>query len=463
MASNVLPAAPTTPATLGAWLREGLRSALFLAPRWPAARAAPVLLLALVLSAVLLEVMVHRLHIEGDAQLYWPALTTYWLPTAAAAWVSWFLAPARAGRDGAGGASGLMALWIGQSIGTGVAFNLITALRDRGSDLPLDWLVWAAGLGWTLAAQAWLFWRASAARAVPRLMAILGLSALSAWAAWSHPVQLWYPPRDGAEAAAPAAPLLTAAQLETQVGLLPAALQALPPQRPGRIDVYAIGFAPFAEEDVFLRESRLVARTMGERFEARTLQLVNHRSTVDALPWATPANLKRTLDHLARTIDREHDIIFIHLSSHGVQSGALAASLTPLGIDELTPQALRSMLDEAGIRHRIVSVSACYSGRWVPPLAGESTLVMTAADADHTSYGCGRQSELTFFGRALYAEALLATRDFEAALKTARAVIAGREREAGKDDGHSNPQIALGAPMRAHLARLRAELEAAAK
>mgnify|MGYP000623762907 CR=1 FL=1 len=24
---------------------------------------------------------------------------------------------------------------------------------------------------------------------------------------------------------------------------------------------------------------------------------------------------------------------------------------------------------------------------------------MTAADADHTSYGCGRKSELTFFGR----------------------------------------------------------------
>jgi len=47
---------------------------------------------------------------------------------------------------------------------------------------------------------------------------------------------------------------------------------------------------------------------------------------------------------------------------------------------------------------RVISVSACCSGSWIAPLAGDTALVMTAADADHTSYGCGRRSELTFFG-----------------------------------------------------------------
>lgn len=60
---------------------------------------------------------------------------------------------------------------------------------------------------------------------------------------------------------------------------------------------------------------------------------------------------------------------------------------------------------------------------WIAPLADPDTLVMTAADADHTSLGCGRRSELTFFGRAMFAEALQTTWSFEQAHAAARTVI----------------------------------------
>jgi hypothetical protein len=98
-------------------------------------------------------------------------------------------------------------------------------------------------------------------------------------------------------------------------------------------------------------------------------------------------------------------------------------------------------------------VSACYAGSWIPALEDDATMVLTAADADHTSYGCGYKSELTFFGRAMFDEQLRTqTRSFEQAHAAAREVIRKREIEAGKDDGYSNPQLSAGAAIRTKLA-----------
>jgi hypothetical protein len=85
---------------------------------------------------------------------------------------------------------------------------------------------------------------------------------------------------------------------------------------------------------------------------------------------------------------------------------------------------------------------------------------MTASDADHTSYGCGKKSDLTFFGRAMYDEQLRnQTLSFEKAHAAARLVIDKREKEAGKDDGYSNPQIKVGARIRPYLERLQIRLK----
>ena len=157
-------------------------------------------------------------------------------------------------------------------------------------------------------------------------------------------------------------------------------------------------------------------------------------------------------------MDRDEDVLFIHLTSHGAREGRLSAEFWPLSVDPVTPQMLRTWLDEAGIRHRVISVSACYSGSWIEPLAEPGTLVMTAADAEHTSYGCGRKSPLTYFGRAMFDEQLRRTLSFEQAHAQTRTVIERREQEAGKRDGYSNPQIRIGERIREPLARLEAEL-----
>ena len=51
------------------------------------------------------------------------------------------------------------------------------------------------------------------------------------------------------------------------------------------------------------------------------------------------------------------------------------------------------------------------------------------------------------------------TLSFEKALAAARPVIEQREREAGKQDGYSNPQIAVGDAIRERLRQLEARLE----
>ena len=57
----------------------------------------------------------------------------------------------------------------------------------------------------------------------------------------------------------------------------------------------------------------------------------------------------------------------------------LEVSLPPLELAPLTAPALRSLLDDAGIKWRIIVVSACYSGGFVDALQDDNTLIVTAA------------------------------------------------------------------------------------
>lgn len=84
---------------------------------------------------------------------------------------------------------------------------------------------------------------------------------------------------------------------------------------------------------------------------------------------------------------------------------------------------------------------------------------MTAADATHTSYGCGSRSPLTFFGRAVFDEQLRNTHSFEQAFAAAVPVIRQREQEARKADGFSNPQISVGPAIRPVLAEIATRLD----
>jgi hypothetical protein len=198
---------------------------------------------------------------------------------------------------------------------------------------------------------------------------------------------------------------------------------------------------------------------MPQRFggEGRTLALLNHPDTVAQIPLATATNLERTLHGLGTRLDPEQDILFLYLTSHGSEEHELYVNQPPLPLDQITPQRLRAALDDSGIRWRVLVVSACYSGGFLDALRGPDTLVLTAARADRASFGCGSDSDITWFGKAFLTEALNRSTDFVAAFEQARERIAAWEKD--EEFEASLPQIAQGERIGAQLERWRSGFE----
>jgi hypothetical protein len=246
--------------------------------------------------------------------------------------------------------------------------------------------------------------------------------------------------------------------LGRQPALVAAQVQALRAQTPGSADLYAVGFAGDGTEPPFRNEVEFLDTLLARRFAAqgRMVALVNSPATVAATPLATLANLRAALAGVGARMDREDDIALLFLTSHGSPDHQLAVSLPPLPLRQLRPEDVRAALDDAGIRWRVVVVSACFSGGFIDALRDPQTLVITAARADRTSFGCGAHSQITWFGEAFLTEALNRTTDFQDAFAIASKAI--RERELAQDSTPSVPQLWAGARIGAKLAAWRAAL-----
>jgi len=235
-----------------------------------------------------------------------------------------------------------------------------------------------------------------------------------------------------------------------------AQLDQLAPERPGTVDLYAIVVGGDGTEDVFRREVAQVRRVLEERFDAagRTVTLVNTRSAPE--PEATLRSLDYALKRVAAKMNRDEDILFLHLTTHGGSNHVLVLSHGDRELYGLSPAYLKALLDQAGIRYRVVVVSACYSGAFVAPLASPSALVITAANSKRQSFGCGKDSPITEFSKAFYVDALRQTRSFPQAARIATQIV--HEAERAQKRKHSYPQMRLGAaledPLRSFEQRL---------
>ena len=240
--------------------------------------------------------------------------------------------------------------------------------------------------------------------------------------------------------------------------LLEQELAALRPQRQGVTDLFFIGMAGDGQQDVFRREVDSVAKLFRERFDAdgHTIRLINNPKMAASAPVASVTSLRASLKRVAEVMDKEEDVLVLFLTSHGSETHRFALELWPLQLKELDPVKLRTLLDESGIRHRVVVVSACYSGGFINALKDDDTLVITASAPDRNSFGCGNENDWTYFGRAYFDEALRKTWSFTDAFEIAKPVIA--EREQKEQFKPSNPQMAVGKNIAATLERLQVQL-----
>lgn len=276
---------------------------------------------------------------------------------------------------------------------------------------------------------------------------------------WYPQNYLWMPEYDASDAAEKNfRPPFDERGFYAQQNLLDQALAAVERGRPGVADIYLLAAGLYAREDVFMKEVRLIADLFRRRFDVagRSVVLLNNPRTLDTDPVASLTSITAALRRIGSRMDRDEDVLYLYLSSHGSESHRLAVDFWPLRLAAIDPPALKKALDESGIKWRVIVVSACYSGGFIKPLQDEHTMIITASSATRTSFGCGNASEATYLAQALFNEELRKTYSIEAAFTAARQSIAERERAQGYEP--SEPQLFAGAAIRRKLAEVEGRL-----
>ena len=236
---------------------------------------------------------------------------------------------------------------------------------------------------------------------------------------------------------------------QAQPALLQAEVSRLAPHRKGETDIYAIGIAGWPL-DVFHKEVDGGLAAIGNvlPIKNRTIRLINHPATDAKIPLATAHNIVAAVHAVGSVMNKQKDVLVLLLTSHGDRTGF--GLRLPDAIVDMKPTDLAGALDREGIKNRVVIISACFSGIFVPALRSDDTIVMTAADSQHTSFGCAPENDWTYFGDALFRQSMQPGTDFQHAFAHARVLIEGWElMDHAKP---SNPQGYFGPALVAKLA-----------
>jgi hypothetical protein len=238
---------------------------------------------------------------------------------------------------------------------------------------------------------------------------------------------------------------------------LEAALAAIPAQRPGIVDAYVVSVA-LDSDPVFGREAREAGKVLARRFDAagRTVVLAGTEGNgPSALPMGSLHSLTLVLARIAERMDRQEDVLVLYVTSHGAPIG-IAYHDGDEGFGFLSPNRFARQLASLGIHNRLLILSACYSGTFVPALSGDTTALFTAAASDRTSFGCAADNDWTYFGDAMINHALRKPQPLADASAEALRMIG--EWEHRKRNTPSNPQVSIGGGVSAWLVPLEARM-----
>ena len=239
------------------------------------------------------------------------------------------------------------------------------------------------------------------------------------------------------------------------------ALRALQPQRPGTVDAYVVAIA-LDSDPVFGREARVAGDVLARRYGARGRTLVlagSDGSAPSQLPRGSPASLDLALARVAELMDEREDALILYTTSHGTPFG-LYYHDGDKGYGAIAPNRLAALLRRLGIGNRLLILSACYSGIFVPVLASDTSAVVTAASSDRPSFGCVAENDWTFFGDAMINNALRKPQPLAAAIAEAQALVAGWESRFPV--APSQPQSSIGAGVDRWLEPLERRMPATA-
>ncbi len=250
---------------------------------------------------------------------------------------------------------------------------------------------------------------------------------------------------------------LSEAALYAQPELLDNVLSQIQKGVFGETHWYFMGVAGAGYQDVFKTEVETTERQFDTRFGTlgRSVALINNANTQATIPMATKTSIARTLARIGQQMNPDSDVLFLFMTSHG-NKGIFELANDPIGMDSLDPVWLRQALDAAKIRWRVLVISSCYSGSFIPALASPDTVIITASAEDRASFGCSTEADYTYFGRAFFAEAMRTQNSLQSAFNVATDSIRKREKEDGFPA--SNPQMRIGADIAIVLPQLESHL-----
>lgn len=237
-----------------------------------------------------------------------------------------------------------------------------------------------------------------------------------------------------------------------QPRMLREAVDHLGPRVAGTPNLYLLAFAGDGGEDVFRNEAEYAAQLFSQRFgaTAHSLVLENNPASLSTHPLADWSNLESALDELHKVMKPDQDILLLYVSSHGSEDHTLLVDMNPLPLDQIDAHDLAGILLKHSFKWKVLVINACYSGGFVPALRSPGTLVLTAARADRSSFGCGSESDITYFGHAWLLDGLNHTDNFIDAFHLASTEIRQWERQDKLTP--SEPQIDIGSGITAQLA-----------
>jgi hypothetical protein len=236
-----------------------------------------------------------------------------------------------------------------------------------------------------------------------------------------------------------------------QPALIDKARAAFAPRAPGRTNVYAMAVAGSGEQALFSREAREALRVAALRFgdDSRGGALLsNGAADLMQSPLATRANIAAVAQALGDRADHKRDLLFLYLVSHGGQTAELESDLpSDDSVQPISAVSTAQALKGAGVARRIVVVSACYSGTWIPALADDNTIVITAAAKDRTSFGCDDTRRFTVFGEAFLGSLAARNLSLHDVFEDAKRKISLEEQK--EKVTPSLPQVSVGRNMQA--------------
>jgi hypothetical protein len=206
------------------------------------------------------------------------------------------------------------------------------------------------------------------------------------------------------------------------------------------------GFGLEGSSKAFAGDVKLTGQRLQELYPDVISYIAYNDQTVETMqvPLATLPGIENATYEIGR-LAKPQDVAVIMISSHGNQH-ILGVKLDGEYAGPISDNYLEINLRKLKAVPTVVIISACHSGSMIDALKSANRIIITAAAADKSSYGCQPLSENTFFIDAMMGKSLNPELSLHQLFAQMKADIAEREKKEKLTP--SDPQMYVGEKMK---------------